>query len=65
MKRITLTIDIETDGSRLAWILEDCRGMSSTGISTDSGGNLAALWSGDIEHLLKDAFYRGGGELET
>ena len=64
MKRITLTIDIEADGSRLGWALEDWRGPVTTGDSADSGQNLIALWSGDIEQLLDDASYRGSSELK-
>ena len=64
MKRITLTIDIEADGSRLGWTMDDWRGTVTTGESVDSAQHLIVLWSGDIEHLLDDASYRGSNALQ-
>ncbi|MEA3511735.1 MAG: hypothetical protein U9R51_09900 [Actinomycetota bacterium] len=64
MKRITLTIDVEADGSRLGWALDDWRGMVTTGESVDSVQRLIVLWGGDIERLLDDASYRGSNALE-
>ncbi len=64
MKRITLTIDIESNGSSLGWTLEDWRGPVTTGESVDSAQNLIALWGSDIEHLLDDASYRGSSALQ-
>ncbi len=63
MKRITLTIDIEPDDHELLWTLGDWRGQVSAGMSCDTAEHLMALWAGDIEHLLGEAPYRGGGDL--
>ena len=63
MKRITLTIDIEPDGSGLSWTLNDWRGQVSAGASSDTAENLMALWGDDIVHVLGEAPYRGGGDL--
>ncbi len=59
MKRITLTIDIESNGDGLSWTLDDWRGQVSTGLTRDTAENLVALWRSDIELVLKEAKYRG------
>ena len=62
MKRITLTIGIDPDGLGLSWTLTDWRGQISAGSSGDTAKHLVAQWGGDIEHVLEEAPYRGGGD---
>lgn len=62
MKRITLTIGIDPDGLGLSWTLDDWRGQISAGSSGDAAEHLVALWGSDIEHVLNEAPYLGGGD---
>ena len=58
MKRITLTIEIETDHEDgfVSWTLDDWRGRISEGVSVDTAANLVHLWAADIEHVLNEAW---------
>ena len=63
MTQITMSIDIAPGRDTLNWHLSDAAGTVSIGTSSDDGENLVALWSGDLEKMLNDLGYRGGGEI--